>query len=108
MTLNPLPIRHFTFVVSMARLFAGIYNIRYSEKVRRVTSYNHNALTQTQCLHTCTTTTPTHIHDTSVCCLFPQDQCEEEVARVLREVTVPEYKPSEKVAFALHHFDFSA
>ncbi|KAG7263534.1 hypothetical protein CRUP_013090 [Coryphaenoides rupestris] len=52
----PLDTRHFTFVVSMARLFAGIYNIPYSEK----------------------------------------DQCEEEVARVLREVTVPEYKPSEK------------
>ena len=28
-----LPIRHLTFVVSMARLFAGIYNIPYSEKV---------------------------------------------------------------------------
>ncbi|CAL8331686.1 unnamed protein product [Merluccius merluccius] len=47
---------HFTFVISMARLFAGIYNIPYCEK----------------------------------------DQCEEGVARVLREVTVPEYKPSEK------------
>lgn len=59
----PLPIDfnlkdtlHFTFIVSMARLFAGIYNIQYSEK----------------------------------------DQCEEEVARVLREVTIPQYKPSEK------------
>ncbi|CAL8274326.1 unnamed protein product [Gadus morhua 'NCC'] len=47
---------HLTFVVSMARLFAGIYNIPYSEK----------------------------------------DQCEEYVARVLGEVTIPEYKPSEK------------
>jgi hypothetical protein len=29
--------------------------------------------------------------------LLPQDQCEEYVARVLGEVTIPEYKPSEKV-----------
>ncbi|KAM7394215.1 hypothetical protein PAMP_021028 [Pampus punctatissimus] len=29
---SPFPIRHFTFVVSMARLLAGIYNIPYSEK----------------------------------------------------------------------------
>lgn len=30
---NLITLRHFGFVVSMARLFAGIYNIPYSEEV---------------------------------------------------------------------------
>uniref|UniRef100_A0A8D0AJE1 Ubiquitin-like modifier-activating enzyme 6 n=1 Tax=Sander lucioperca TaxID=283035 RepID=A0A8D0AJE1_SANLU len=48
---------HFTFIVSTARLFAGIYNISYSEK----------------------------------------DLSEEAVTRVLSDVKIPEYRPSEKV-----------
>ncbi|KAM9362971.1 ubiquitin-like modifier-activating enzyme 6 [Symphorus nematophorus] len=47
---------HFTFVVSTARLFAGIYNIPYSEK----------------------------------------DLSEEVVTRILSDVKIPEYRPSEK------------
>ncbi|KAA8594866.1 hypothetical protein FQN60_012001 [Etheostoma spectabile] len=47
---------HFTFIVSTARLFAGIYNISYSEK----------------------------------------DLSEEAVTRVLADVKIPEYRPSEK------------
>ncbi|XP_031141922.1 ubiquitin-like modifier-activating enzyme 6 [Sander lucioperca] len=47
---------HFTFIVSTARLFAGIYNISYSEK----------------------------------------DLSEEAVTRVLSDVKIPEYRPSEK------------
>ncbi|XP_029287138.1 ubiquitin-like modifier-activating enzyme 6 [Cottoperca gobio] len=47
---------HFTFIVSTARLFAGIYNIPYSER----------------------------------------DISEEEVTRILSEVNIPEYRPSEK------------
>ncbi|XP_042341101.1 ubiquitin-like modifier-activating enzyme 6 [Plectropomus leopardus] len=47
---------HFTFIVSTARLFAGIYNIPYSEK----------------------------------------DLSEETVIRVLSDVKIPEYRPSEK------------
>ena len=43
---------------------------------------------RTQCMHTLILTQRA---------LFSQDQCEEEVARVLGEVTIPEYKPSEKV-----------
>uniref|UniRef100_A0A4W6BQQ3 Ubiquitin-like modifier-activating enzyme 6 n=1 Tax=Lates calcarifer TaxID=8187 RepID=A0A4W6BQQ3_LATCA len=48
---------HFTFIVSTARLFAGIYNIPYSEK----------------------------------------DLSEETVSRILADVKIPEYRPSEKV-----------
>uniref|UniRef100_A0A8C4ISD5 Ubiquitin-like modifier-activating enzyme 6 n=1 Tax=Dicentrarchus labrax TaxID=13489 RepID=A0A8C4ISD5_DICLA len=48
---------HFTFIVSTARLFAGIYNIPYSEK----------------------------------------DLSEEAVTRILSDVNIPEYRPSEKV-----------
>ncbi|KAM6942155.1 ubiquitin-like modifier-activating enzyme 6 isoform 1-T2 [Lycodopsis pacificus] len=47
---------HFSFIVSTARLFAGIYNIPYSEK----------------------------------------DVTEEEVTRLLSDVKIPEYRPSEK------------
>ncbi|XP_037326929.2 ubiquitin-like modifier-activating enzyme 6 [Pungitius pungitius] len=47
---------HFSFVVSTARLFAGIYNIPYS----------------------------------------PKDITEEEVTRLLADVKIPEYRPSEK------------
>uniref|UniRef100_A0A4W6BQN0 Ubiquitin-like modifier-activating enzyme 6 n=1 Tax=Lates calcarifer TaxID=8187 RepID=A0A4W6BQN0_LATCA len=47
---------HFTFIVSTARLFAGIYNIPYSEK----------------------------------------DLSEETVSRILADVKIPEYRPSEK------------
>ncbi|XP_035515300.1 ubiquitin-like modifier-activating enzyme 6 [Morone saxatilis] len=47
---------HFTFIVSTARLFAGIYNIPYSEK----------------------------------------DLSEEAVTRILSDVNIPEYRPSEK------------
>ncbi|XP_071359280.1 ubiquitin-like modifier-activating enzyme 6 [Trachinotus anak] len=47
---------HFTFIVSTARLFAGIYNIPYSEK----------------------------------------DLSEEVVTRILSDVKIPEYRPSEK------------
>ncbi|KAK5866066.1 hypothetical protein PBY51_020283 [Eleginops maclovinus] len=47
---------HFTFIVSTARLFAGIYNIPYSEA----------------------------------------DLSEEAVTRILSEVKIPEYRPSEK------------
>ncbi|XP_044202747.1 ubiquitin-like modifier-activating enzyme 6 [Thunnus albacares] len=47
---------HFTFIVSMARLLAGIYNIPYSEK----------------------------------------DLSEEAVTRILSDVKIPEYQPSEK------------
>ncbi|XP_022614321.1 ubiquitin-like modifier-activating enzyme 6 [Seriola dumerili] len=47
---------HFTFIVSTARLFAGIYNIPYSEK----------------------------------------DVSEEAVTRILSDVKIPEYRPSEK------------
>ncbi|KAM4603949.1 ubiquitin-like modifier-activating enzyme 6 isoform 2-T2 [Polymixia lowei] len=48
---------HFSFIVSMARLFANIYNIPYSEK----------------------------------------DLSEEGVARILCDVKIPEYRPSEKL-----------
>lgn len=47
---------HFTFIVSAARLFAGIYNIPYSEK----------------------------------------DLSKEAVSRILSDVKIPEYRPSEK------------
>lgn len=47
---------HFTFIVSTARLFAGIYNVPYSEK----------------------------------------DLSEEAVTRILSDVKIPEYRPSEK------------
>ncbi|KAG8014818.1 Ubiquitin-like modifier-activating enzyme 6, partial [Nibea albiflora] len=47
---------HFTFIVSTARLFAGIYNIPYSEK----------------------------------------DLSEEVVTRILSDVKIPEYRPSQK------------
>ncbi|KAF7666213.1 hypothetical protein LDENG_00114640 [Lucifuga dentata] len=47
---------HFTFIVSTARLFAGIYNIPYSEK----------------------------------------DLSEEAVARILSDIKIPEYQPSQK------------
>ncbi|KAM6939967.1 ubiquitin-like modifier-activating enzyme 6 [Xenentodon cancila] len=47
---------HFTFIVSTARLFAGIYNIPYSEK----------------------------------------DLSEDAVTRILSDVEIPEYRPSEK------------
>ncbi|XP_034043389.1 ubiquitin-like modifier-activating enzyme 6 [Thalassophryne amazonica] len=47
---------HFTFIVSTARLFAGIYNVPYSDK----------------------------------------DLSEEAVARILSDVKIPEYQPSEK------------
>ncbi|KAG7238375.1 hypothetical protein INR49_030882 [Caranx melampygus] len=59
----PLDTRHFTFIVSTARLFAGIYNVTYSEKLN--ISIN-------------------------------QDLSEEVVTRILSDVKIPEYRPTEK------------
>lgn len=81
------PIRHFTFIVSTARLYAGIYNIPYSEKVGHVHSHIHSNS------HTYSLTDWT--------LLLSQDLAEEAVTRVLSDIKIPEYRPSEKVSFSL-------
>ena len=78
-----IPIRHLTFIVSTARLFAEIYNIPYSEKVGRAQLSKQSSLC-----------------DYIVCndrTLSYQDLSDEVVTRILSNVEIPTYRPSEKV-----------
>lgn len=81
-----IPIRHFTFVVSSARLFAGIYNIPYSEKV----GYVHPWICSLFSKHTYS------LNDQHFCY---QDLSKEAVTRVLADIKIPEYRPLDKVGF---------